>query len=95
MPCLAIVFAVFVPRLTLFVMWLVGYSGHAFDSYLWPIVGFFFMPFTTCAYVIGMNEAGGFKGWSLLMLIIAVFMDLGGHGGTAKARHRQRSVHIQ
>ena len=89
MPCIAIVFALFVPRLTLIVMWLVGYSGKAFDTYLWPIVGFFFMPFTTCAYVIGMNEADGSQGWSLIMLIIAVVMDIGGYGGAAKSRKHE------
>ena len=77
-----------VPRLVLVGMLFVGYLGSAVNSYLWPLIGFFFMPFTTCAYVIGMNENGGFHGWSLVLLIVAVIMDVGGHG-SGGARYRR------
>ena len=89
MPCLLILVALIAPRIALFIMWVTAYTARAFETNLWPLLGFFFMPYTTCAYAVGMNANGGFKGWSLLLLIIAVFFDLGSHGGTAKGRRRR------
>ncbi len=84
MPCCLIIVAGMFPRFALFVMWPTGYGGRAFDSAAWPLLGFFFMPFTTCAYAIGMNENGGIQGWPLALLVIAVLMDAGSHGGGAR-----------
>jgi hypothetical protein len=69
-------------------MWLFAYTATAFKTNLWPLLGFLFMPYTTCAYAIGMNETGGFQGWSLLLLIIGVVLDLGSHGGSARRTRR-------
>lgn len=80
MPCLLLIFVYFFPRIALFFMWLLGYGGRAFDTVLFPLLGFFFMPYTTCAYAIGMNEAGGFKGWSFVVLMVAIILDLGQYG---------------
>jgi hypothetical protein len=80
------IIAVIVPRVTLFVMWLISYTSTAFETRLWPLLGFFFMPYTTCAYAIGINENDGFRGWSLAMLVAAILLDLGGHGGAARQR---------
>ena len=93
MPCCLMIVASMFPRLALFVMWLTGYGARAFESVLWPALGFFFMPFTTCAYAIGMNENGAITGWALALVIIAVVMDVGSHGGgarQARIRHIQR-----
>jgi hypothetical protein len=86
MPCLLVVLALLVPRVTLVLMWLSGYGSRAFETVLWPLLGFFLMPYTTCAYAIGINSTGGFHGWSLVLLIVAVLFDLGGHGGAAKVK---------
>ena len=88
MPCLLILIAVIAPRLALFVMWLFAYTTRAFETHIWPLLGFFFMPYTTCAYAIGMNEHGGFRGWSLILLIIGVVLDLGSHRGSVTTSRR-------
>ena len=80
MPCLIILIAVIAPRLALFLMWLFAYTASAFETRIWPLAGFFFMPYTTCAYAIGMNGNGGFHGWSLVLLIVGVVLDLSSHG---------------
>lgn len=87
--CLALIAGMF-PRLTLFFMWLTGYGGRAFDSMLWPVLGFFFMPFTACAYTIGMNERGEINGWALALVIFAVMLDMGSHGGSGYSSRRYR-----
>ena len=95
MACCLMAIAAFFPRVALFVMWLSGYGGVAFETILWPLLGFFFMPFTTCGYAIGMNEAGGIEGWGLALVIIGVILDLGSHGGSAKTTTRYRRVRVE
>ena len=88
MPCCLIVVAAIFPRLTLIGMWLSGYGGRAYDTVLWPVLGFFFMPYTACAYAISINQIGAVHGWGLALLILGVIFDLGSHGGgAAGGRH--------
>jgi hypothetical protein len=75
------------PRLALIVMWLSGYGGRAFETILWPVLGFFFLPYTTCAYALAVNSLGGLEGWGLAALIIGVIFDFGSHGGGARSGH--------
>ncbi|NIA14376.1 MAG: hypothetical protein GWP08_09855 [Nitrospiraceae bacterium] len=89
MPCCLLVIVLFVPRVALFVLALTGYVGRAYDTFVWPLLGFFFMPYTTCAYAVGMNENDGFQGWSLVLLIVGVVLDIGHHGGTAASRKKR------
>jgi hypothetical protein len=93
MPCLLVLIGLLIPRVTLFFMWIVGYTTTAFESYLWPLLGFLFMPYTTCAYAIGMNANGGFHGWSLVLLILAIIVDITNHGGSGRA-YRRRDVRV-
>ncbi|MCC6797499.1 MAG: hypothetical protein IT366_20465 [Candidatus Hydrogenedentes bacterium] len=88
MPCLLILIVLITPRIALVLMWLFSYTATAFQTNIWPLLGFFFMPYTTCAYAIGMNANGGFHGWSLVLLIIGVMFDLGSHGGSARSRRK-------
>jgi len=62
----------------------------AFNTVLWPILGFLFMPYTTLAYMAAMlrNHHSVDGGW-LVLVIVAVFVDWGGRGGSARRRRRQ------
>lgn len=86
MPCCLMIIASMFPRVALFVMWFIGYSGAAFQTVLWPVLGFFFMPFTTCVYAIGKIEHGDISGWALALLILGIVLDLGSHRGQVKTR---------
>ncbi|MBN2308888.1 MAG: hypothetical protein JXR94_07965 [Candidatus Hydrogenedentes bacterium] len=88
MGCCLLTAALCVPRVGLVVMFLIGYAQQAFLGLLWPILGFFFMPCTTCAYAIGMVEKGELRGWSLALLIVAVVLDVGGQGGGVASRRK-------
>ncbi len=82
--CLAFLF----PRLMLFIMFLTSnYIGRAYETNLWPVLGFFFMPLTTIAYAWAVNSNGTVTGIYLVVVVIAVFMDLGTNGSGA---HRGR-----
>ncbi len=89
MPCLVVLIALAFPRLALFLLWLFSdYLHNAYQTVLWPVLGFIFMPFTTLAYAAAMNENGGVSGIWLVLVIIGVLADLSTHGGSAKARRR-------
>lgn len=95
MPCCLLALAAFFPRIALIVMWLGGYGGAAFESVLWPVLGFIFMPFTACAYAIGINEHGAINGWALALVIVGVILDLGSHGGGGAQYRRTRVVRVE
>lgn len=92
MQCLAVLLALFFPRLTIILLVIFSdYIGNGFGgSVLWPLLGFIFAPFTTLAYALAMNENGAVSGWFLVILIVAVLFDLGALGGSgAQAKRRK------
>jgi hypothetical protein len=67
-----------------------NYLGRAYDTMLWPLLGFFFMPLTTLAYAWAVNTHGSVTGIYLVVVVITVLMDLGLIGGSgASARRRE------
>jgi len=84
MGCLLIIFSIFVPRIVMTLIFLfTNWFSQAFQTTIWPLVGFILMPFTTLAYMAGMiyNNHQITGAW-LVILIIAVILDLGGQGGS-------------
>jgi hypothetical protein len=79
------------PRLALLlVVFFSNYIGRAYESPLWPFLGFFFMPLTTLAYAWAINNHGSVDGGFLVVVVLAVLIDLGIIGGSAKNRYRAR-----
>lgn len=68
-------------------VWLFSdYLGRAYETLLWPLLGFFFLPLTTLAYAFAMNSnAGSVSGFYLVIVVVAVLIDLGMLGGSGKA----------
>jgi hypothetical protein len=94
MPCLLALFALLVPRVTIVLVWLFGnhYFGRAYQTLLWPLLGFLFMPLTTLAYAFAMNgNRGSVSGYYLVLVVLAVLIDLGLLGGGGKAGRRRRT----
>jgi hypothetical protein len=90
MPCLLLVLALLAPRLTLFVVWLFSHYLHrAYDTAIWPILGFFFLPVTTIAYAVVRNEGGGIHDGWIVLYVLAVLIDVGVIGSTRR-RRRER-----
>lgn len=71
--------ALVAPRLTLVLLALVSdYVGDAFSSWLWPLLGFLFLPVTTLAYAWAVHETEGHvRGLPLAIVVLAVLIDLG------------------
>jgi purine-cytosine permease-like protein len=79
-------------------VWLFGgtYLERAFEHWLWPALGFLFLPLTTLAFAYGTNSLaqGGAMtplGWLLVALAVVVDLGLWGGGGRDAYRYRRRS----
>ena len=66
------------------------YIGRAYQTGLWPFIGFLFMPLTTLAYAWAINTHESVDGVYLVVVVIAVLMDLGIVGGSASQRRRAK-----
>jgi hypothetical protein len=90
MPCILTIIALAFPRIVLFLVFLLSnYLGRAYQTVLWPFLGFFLMPLTTLAYAWAINSAGSVQGIYLVAVVIAVLIDLGLIGsGEHSRRHR-------
>ena len=86
MGCLLPLVAVFVPRLVMFFIFLLtNWFSMAYQTVIWPLLGFFLMPYTTLAYMGAMlNNNHELSGGWLVLLIVAVIVDLGAHERSAK-----------
>lgn len=78
MPCLLVLIGLAVPRLLIVGLWLLSdWFRGAFDSLLWPVLGFLFLPTTLLWYSAVQHWWGG--EWELLPvvgLVAALLLDL-------------------
>lgn len=90
MPCLAVVAALISPRLLIALLFfLTEYLHRAYATRLWPILGFFFAPWTVLAYAWAINTHGSIEGIYLVAVVVAVIVDLS-HGGFGARYTRRR-----
>ena len=90
MPCLFVLFAAFAPRLMLVFFWIARPTimSTVFDTFLLPLLGFIFLPFTTLMYVLLYlgSTPNGIAGADWLWLALAVVLDLANHSGAFTQR---------
>jgi len=85
MPCALGCLALAFPRLVIvLVVVFSDYIGRAYETTLWPLLGFFFMPLTTLAYAWAINAHGEVSGFALFVVILAAVCDLGTNGNGAR-----------
>jgi hypothetical protein len=90
MPCLLTIVVLMFPRVILFLMWLfTSYLDRAYHGILIPLLGFFFLPITTIVYAWMVNNNMPLDGFNLVILIVAVLLDAGSHGGGARYYRRR------
>jgi hypothetical protein len=65
------------PRAGIFFWWLFapGRWETAFDTWVWPVLGFIFLPWTTLMFVI-VAPFGNVVSWDWLWLAFALFGDM-------------------
>ena len=96
MPCLIALLALIAPRVVIVAVVIFSdYIGTAYQSTIWPLLGFLFMPLTTLAYAWGIHSAGSISGIQLVVVVLAVLIDLGlvgaGHGSAIVQVKREQA----
>ena len=84
MCCLVLLLGFVGPRTALAYMYLINYLS-VFQTSLWPLLGFLFMPLTTIAYALALHNGGLNNFWTIVIVIAAIF-DLGVTGGSERER---------
>ena len=94
MCCLFTTLVLFGPRLGILVWWLIQPVrwNLAFETFIWPFLGFLFLPWTTLMY---MAVAGnGLVGFDFIILGLGVFADMasyfGGYAGRGRVPYGDR-----
>lgn len=78
MACLVGCLALFMPRVALVLVALFSdVIGEAYSSFIWPLLGFFFMPVTTLGYAWAVHSDGEVRGGELVVVVLAVLVDFG------------------
>ncbi len=92
MPCCIALIALVAPRLAIVLVVLFSdYIGTAYDTWIVPLAGFFFLPMTTLAYAWAIHAYGSVEGMALVVVLLALLIDLGIIGGSARSR-RERNA---
>lgn len=90
--------ALFAPRLALFLVWvLTPLVSRAFGTFIVPLLGFLFLPFTTLAYsLVYIPSTGTPTGLGWLLVVVAFILDISAYGGTAyRSRGQSRGYEDQ
>ena len=90
MCCLALIAGFIGPRVALFIWWVFGSKvDAAFDSWVWPLLGLVFLPWTTLAYVIAWGPLEGVSGLGWLLVAIGLAGDIFTYSArSAKSRYQ-------
>jgi hypothetical protein len=91
MCCLALLAGFLGPRLAAVVWWLADPTRWdlAFSSWVWPLLGIIFLPWTTLAYVLVWSTVGGVEGLEWLVVGLGFAADLATYSArAAKSRYQ-------
>jgi hypothetical protein len=87
MGCLIFLLALLSARIALIFMWIfTNLVDRAFDSFIVPLLGVIFLPWTTLAYVVFWSPRGGVDGWEWIVVGLGFIVDVGSYGRGAMNR---------
>lgn len=93
MCCLALTAGFLGPRVALFIWWVFGSKvDAAFSSWLWPLLGLIFLPWTTLAYVLAWGPLDGVSGLGWLVVALGLAADIATYSSRA-AKSRYQSAY--
>jgi hypothetical protein len=83
--CLFALFAGIFPRVALVIVWIgTDRVDRAFDSFLLPLLGLFFLPLTTLVYVFAWVPGVHLGNGRWLWVALAFVIELAGYAGTGR-----------
>jgi len=91
--CLALAAGFLGPRIALFIWWVFGNKvDAAFGSWIWPLLGLIFLPWTTLAYVLAWGPLDGVSGAGWLVVALGFAVDIATYSSRA-AKSRYQSAY--
>ena len=86
MCCVFLILVFLGPRTGILVWWLVDQArwNAVFDTFIWPLLGFFLVPWTTLMYVV--VAPGGLEAFDWVWLGLAFLADIAMYAGGAYKR---------
>lgn len=65
------------PRIFLILAWIFSDRWDlVWDTWIWPLLGIIFAPYTTVMYMLVWNAATGISGWDWLWIALGVLLDI-------------------
>ena len=88
MGCLLALMSAFAPRLVFLIVWIArpAYVDAVFDTFILPLLGLIFLPFTTLMWVLLDAPPVGVHGADWIWIVIAVLLDLSNVAGAYARR---------
>jgi len=88
MCCFLTALLLFGPRLAILVWWIYSpvYITNLFQTWIWPILGFIFLPWSTLMYMV--VAPGSIIGFDWILLGLGVFADMATYFGGYRERER-------
>jgi hypothetical protein len=91
MCCLALTAGFIGPRVALLLWWIFDSNrvDAAFSTWVWPILGLLFLPWTTLAYLVVWSPIGGVEGWEWIIVALGLALDIATYSSrAAQSRYR-------
>jgi hypothetical protein len=84
----------FAPRFVFLVIWIArpSYVNSVFDTFIFPLLGLIFLPFTTLLYVFLAAPPSRVSGFEWLWIALAVVADLSHYAGAYTQRGAMRET---
>jgi hypothetical protein len=88
--CLVVLLGSAFPRLAVAIMWIfTDRVDIAFDSWLLPLAGLIFLPYTTFFYVLAYAPIAGVSGIGWFFVVLGFLFDLSSYAGTGRFGQRR------
>lgn len=95
MGCLFLLLMMISPRLGTIFLW--AFTDYvvprSFDTWLWPLLGLIFLPWTTLLYILVAAPIGGVSFWGWLFVILGLLMDIGNHANAYANRTQAQAMY--
>jgi hypothetical protein len=92
MCCLVLTAGFLGPRIALLIWWIFGDRVElAFDSWVWPLLGLLFLPWTTLAYLLVWSAVVGVDGGEWIVVALGFLADVLTYSSRAATSRYQSS----
>jgi hypothetical protein len=94
MGCLFLILMMISPRLGIIFLWaFTDYVQRSFDTWIWPLLGLIFLPWTTLLYLLVAAPVGAITFWGWLFVALGFFMDIASHANSYASRNQARMMY--